>query len=95
MQARSPPGAASAAFPPPRILLVHGLLNARSWLLPLAARLRAAGFAPRVFGYASVFGGPARALPGLVECLRAQPVEGVVGHSLGGVLALQALRLAP
>ena len=29
--------------PAPRVLLVHGLLNANSWLLPLAARLRAQG----------------------------------------------------
>ena len=78
-----------------RILLVHGLLNAKSWLWPLAARLRAEGYLPRVFGYASVFGGPARALPELVECLRAEPVAGVVGHSLGGLLALEALRQAP
>ena len=46
-----------------RILLVHGIWNAKSWLLPLAARLRAEGFAPQVFGYASVFGGPEQAVP--------------------------------
>ena len=78
-----------------RVLLVHGIWNAKSWLAPLAARLRAEGFAAQVFGYASVFGGPEQALPRLIERLRAQPVDALVGHSLGGVLALEALRHAP
>lgn len=78
-----------------RILLVHGIWNAKSWLAPLAARLRAEGFAPRVFGYASVFGGPEQAVPRLIESLRAQPTDAVVAHSLGGLLALEALRQAP
>lgn len=79
----------------PRILLVHGLLNAKSWLWPLALRLRAQGFEVQVFGYASVLGGPRRALPRLIERLGAQPFAGVVGHSLGGLLVLEALRQAP
>lgn len=78
-----------------RLLLVHGLHNARWWLRPLAARLREAGFEPEPFGYASVFGGPERAIPALIERLRAAPVHGVVGHSLGGLIALEALRKAP
>ena len=36
----------------------------------LAARLRAAGFAPEIFGYHSVVGGPDAAVPRLVERLR-------------------------
>ena len=36
-----------------KVLLVHGLLNATSWLRPLAARLRAHGVAPELFGYSS------------------------------------------
>ena len=81
--------------PASRILLVHGIWNAKSWLVPLAARLRAAGFAPRVFGYASVSGGPEQAVPRLIEHLRAQPADALVGHSLGGLLALEALRQVP
>lgn len=80
---------------PQRVLLVHGIWNAKSWLAPLAARLRAEGFAPQIFGYASVFGGPEQAVPQLIERLRAQPVDAMVGHSLGGLLALEALRRAP
>lgn len=77
-----------------RLLLVHGLHNARWWLRSLAARLRREGFEPEPFGYASVFGGPERAIPALIERLRAAPVHGVIGHSLGGLVALEALRQA-
>ncbi len=78
-----------------KVLLVHGLLNANSWLRPLAARLRAQGFDTEVFGYSSLFDGPQRAVPRLIERLRRARVEAIVGHSLGGLIALEALRAAP
>lgn len=81
--------------PTQRILILHGIWNARSWLAPLARRLRAAGFQVEVFGYASVFGGPEAAIPALIARLRQSPPDGLVGHSLGGVIALEALRRAP
>ena len=34
----------------PRVVLVHGLLNADWWLRPLAAKLRAQGFRTSLFG---------------------------------------------
>ena len=77
------------------VLLLHGIWNARAWLSPLAARLRAAGFQPRIWGYASVLGGPAQAIPRLVEALRKGPPTHVLGHSLGGLVALEALVRAP
>lgn len=77
------------------VLLLHGIWNARFWLSPLSARLRAAGFAPRVWGYDSVLGGPERAVPALVRHLRGGPEVDLVGHSLGGLIALEALRRAP
>lgn len=79
-----------------RVLLIHGIWNAKAWLSPLASRLREAGFMPEVFGYSSVFGGPDVAVPELVERLRGTegPVT-LVGHSLGGLIALEALRQAP
>jgi len=78
-----------------RVLLLHGIWNARLWLSPLARKLRAAGFEPRIWGYGSVLGGPGRAVPALIEALRGGAPTHVVGHSLGGLIALDALRRAP
>ncbi|HEY5972444.1 MAG TPA: alpha/beta fold hydrolase [Pseudoxanthomonas sp.] len=78
-----------------RVLLIHGIWNAKAWLAPLASRLRAAGFTPEIFGYASVFGGPGVAVPRLVARLRESEPVAIVGHSLGGLIALEALRQAP
>ena len=75
-----------------RVLLIHGIWNAKAWLSPLASRLRGAGFTPEVFGYSSVLGGPDVAVPALIARLRdAGPVT-LLGHSLGGLIALEALR---
>ena len=78
-----------------RVLLLHGIWNARLWLSPLARKLRAAGFEPQIWGYDSVLGGPARAVPALIDALRDGPPTHVVGHSLGGLVALEALQRAP
>jgi len=78
-----------------KVLLVHGLLNADWWLRPLAARLRSQGFDTELFGYSSVLDGPQRAVPRMVERLRRARVDAIVGHSLGGLVALEALREAP
>jgi len=81
--------------PRPRVLILHGIWNTRSWLLPLAWRLRSQGFAVDTFGYASVFGGPEQAVPQLVRRLHRLGPVSVVGHSLGGLVALEALRRSP
>lgn len=81
--------------PRPRVLVLHGIWNARSWVLPLAHRLRALGFDADIFGYPSVLGGPEAAIPALIQRLRADGPTLLVGHSLGGVMALEALRQAP
>ena len=78
-----------------KVLLVHGLLNAGWWLRPMAARLQGEGFKTELFGYPSVLGGPERAVPRLAERLQAGDLEAMVGHSLGGLVALEALRLQP
>ena len=77
------------------MLLVHGLLNADWWLWPLAARLRGQGFNCELFGYASVLRGPDAAVPRLLRRLAQGGVTAVVGHSLGGLLTLEALRTSP
>lgn len=79
----------------PRVLLLHGIWNARAWVGPLAWRLRLQGFAVETFGYASVFGGPDVAVPQLIERLRDRGPRLLVGHSLGGLVALEALRQVP
>jgi len=80
----------------PRVLLIHGIWNLRAWLLPLARRLRAAGFDAEVFGYASIFDRPDTAISHLVARLRNadRPVS-LIGHSLGGLIALETLRQTP
>jgi pimeloyl-ACP methyl ester carboxylesterase len=78
-----------------RILLLHGIWNAKSWLAPLARRLRSEGFEVDVFGYPSVFGGPEVATDRLIERLSASPPVNLVGHSLGGLVGLEALRRVP
>lgn len=78
-----------------RVVLIHGIWNAPSWLAPMAARFRGEGFETEVFGYASVRGGPEQAVPRLIEYLQAHPADALVGHSLGGLMALEALRQAP
>ena len=78
-----------------RVLLLHGIWNARAWVGPLAWRLRMQGFRVSSFGYPSVFGGPEVAVPALIERLRGHGPVSLVGHSLGGLVALEALRQAP
>ena len=78
-----------------RIVLVHGIWNARSWLTPLARRLRGDGFEVDVFGYPSIVGGPEPAITALIGRLRGGPPVHLLGHSLGGMIALEALRRAP
>jgi pimeloyl-ACP methyl ester carboxylesterase len=80
---------------PPGVLLVHGIWNARHWLAPFAVRLRREGLAPELFGYDSVLRDPERAGDRLIARLRRKPVELLVGHSLGGLIILEALRRAP
>ena len=88
-QARTSDGCA------PHVLLLHGIWNAKAWLGPLAARLRAAGFGVEVFGYPSVFGGPEVAIPHLIARLRDSEPVALLGHSLGGLIALEALNREP
>ena len=79
----------------PRVLLLHGIWNAKAWLAPLAARLRGEGFDVEVFGYPSVLGGPDIAIPRLIARLRGSEPMAVLGHSLGGLIALEALHREP
>ncbi len=77
-----------------RVVLLHGLWMPGASMQWFAAQLSAAGFAPEIFAYHSVADGPDTAVPRLIELLRDGDAD-IVAHSLGGLIALQALREAP
>ena len=78
-------------------MLVHGLWMRGLSMLALRQRLADAGFAVHGFEYASVAAGPRRAVDSLRGRMRAlardRPDTRVhlVGHSLGGLVALQCV----
>lgn len=78
-----------------KLLILHGIWNARSWVLPLARRMRTSGFDAEIFAYPSVLGGPQAAIPALTARIRQHGPTLLLGHSLGGVIALEALRQSP
>ncbi|MEO5565709.1 MAG: alpha/beta fold hydrolase [Luteimonas sp.] len=80
---------------PRRVILLHGLWMPAASMHWLASQLQAQGFAPETFAYHSIADGPDLAVPRLVELLRAGDEVDIVAHSLGGLIALQALCETP
>ncbi len=78
-----------------RIILLHGLWMPGAAMQWLATQLKAEGFTTEIFSYHSVADGPDQAVPRLVESLRRDDGADIVAHSLGGLIALQALCEAP
>jgi pimeloyl-ACP methyl ester carboxylesterase len=80
-----------------RVILLHGLWMRAFTLAALRQRLQNAGFEVELYDYASVLRGPEEGVERLVQ--RAHEYKGAkihfVGHSLGGLIALQALQCAP
>ncbi|OAI43021.1 hypothetical protein AYO41_00440 [Verrucomicrobia bacterium SCGC AG-212-E04] len=77
---------------PEPVVLVHGIWMTGVELLPLAARLRLAGFAPSIFRYSSVradLDASASQLAAWLARLEA-PRGHIVAHSLGGLIAWRA-----
>jgi len=60
-----------------------------------AAGLAAHGYATAILGYRSIVGSTAAAVDAVRERLRGGPPTHVAGHSLGGLMALEALRAEP
>ncbi|MGB8377818.1 MAG: alpha/beta fold hydrolase [Rhodanobacteraceae bacterium] len=78
------------------VILLHGIWMRGFTLRPLARQLRACGFTVDFFEYDSAAGDPDRAVERLRGRIRAADGDSVhlLGHSLGGLLALRALRHA-
>ncbi|MDB6164056.1 MAG: alpha/beta hydrolase fold family protein [Xanthomonadaceae bacterium] len=77
-----------------RVILLHGLWMPGASMHWFATKLSTAGFSPEIFSYHSVSDGPDTAVPRLVERLQSAPAD-IVAHSLGGLIALQALCESP
>jgi pimeloyl-ACP methyl ester carboxylesterase len=79
------------------VLLLHGLWMRAFTLAALRRRLEHAGYAVEPFDYASVFRRPELSIEHLLrraQCVRARRLH-FVGHSLGGLIAMQALQRQP
>ena len=82
---------------PETVVLVHGIWMTGLEMLPLARRLRTCGYHTRVLRYRSLrrpLDWNARRLIRLVHQSGPGPVH-LVGHSLGGLVILQALQDCP
>lgn len=78
---------------PAPVLILHGLWMRAPAMQPLARRLRADGFAPSTFDYASRGVDPEHSCQRLADRIATfdgEPVH-LVGHSLGGLIAVETL----
>lgn len=78
-----------------RVILLHGLWMAGVTMWPLARRLRAEGFAPEILGYRTIRESPRAAMGTLLERIREGGPAHIIGHSMGGLVTLHALREDP
>ena len=79
------------------VVLVHGVWMTGLEMRPLARRVRACGYDTVMFGYRSLLQPLAHNAARLVKRVRQQDASTVhlVGHSLGGLVILQALQDHP
>lgn len=77
-----------------RVVLVHGLWMPAVSMRWLGARLARAGYRTEALGYSTILGGPEAAVPALSRLIEREPCH-VLAHSLGGLIAMQALRERP
>ena len=73
-----------------RVLLIHGLAESSSWMLPLSFGLQASGYGTRLFDYPSTRYSIERLteeyLDKHIQSLRHEKVLHFVGHSLGAIM---------
>ena len=74
------------------VIVIHGLWMRAFAMRPLCGRLGEAGYRSERLDYASVWHGPERCIDAVAERLSASSPGAVhlVGHSLGGLIALHA-----
>lgn len=77
-----------------RVLLVHGLWMHAPVLYYWKKELGKAGFAVEYFSYKSLLHSPEKSYARLREVALAQPNTHIVAHSLGGLIAVNALAAA-
>jgi len=79
------------------VVLLHGLWMNRLAMVFLGRRLARRGFAPVSLSYRSMRGAIDEHLADIGQCIAAIPADVVhlVGHSLGGAVALRYLQRAP
>lgn len=79
------------------VILLHGLWMRAFTLVALRRHLQRAGHSVEMYDYASVLRGPEITVHGLLHRVHALKSANVhlVGHSLGGLIALQALQREP
>jgi len=77
-----------------KIILLHGIWSVDAFMRPLARALQH-HYEPHIFTYSSVFHSSQRTKDRLVYTLENTQASYIVGHSLGGVLALQTLAEHP
>lgn len=77
-------------MPRRRVVLLHGLWMHAPAMHWFASRLRSEGFDVVPMGYFSVLESTDSAVSRIVRALERQPGTHLVGHSLGGLMALQA-----
>lgn len=77
------------------VILVPGLWNPAGVLWPLAARLRRAGYVPRIFSYDGRASGNVELLARFARATLGNRAAHFIGHSMGGVIVLETLNLHP
>lgn len=77
-----------------RVILLYGIWMPSFSMRPLAKRLAKQGFVPEILDYHSILAAPDVAVQRLLTALRRAGAAHLLGHSLGGLIALVALARA-
>ena len=79
----------------PNVLLIHGLWMGPAIMRFLGERLQRDGFEPHFFAYSSLKDGPERGLGALETHISRLGSTHLIGHSLGGLMAMALLEGSP